>query len=914
MKNMKSVLFILSLAFSLSVYSQNTGRITGKITDKEAKEAAIGVNVILEGTRFGAATDIDGNYAINNVPPGEYSIIVSAIGYQKVRINHITVKNNLTTKQDILISATTLELSDEVVVTADRPLVQKDLTSNSSIVTSEELKAMPVENIGQLINLQAGVVGGHFRGGRSNEVAYLVDGVSVTDPFNNTTSVGLENNTIRQTEIISGTFNAEYGNAMSGVVNTVTKSGGPKYEFNVSSSVGNYTSGDTKIFRNLDNPFKLHSFDIQGGFAGPIPFVKDLTFFTNARYFTDEGYFYGKRVYNISDAVPFIDPVSGNDFPKLRYNRLTQTLTGGTGDGNWVAMSPYEKKSFQGKLTYSQPNYNLNYLLIADKNQSQGYRHDMVYSPDGRKTNYWSNSVQSLKFTYIPDGNTFHDFTVSYKTSNAEGYLHSNPNDTTYVADRYGYWDALEFGGFRAGGNEVDRYDRYTNTLTGQWSITSQVNNKHKIGAGINASFYEIHSASTALQEVFIGTVLKPDSINTRDVYGLFYPALHSKGNLSYLEHPTEISAYIQDKMEYDMMIVNVGIRFDYFNANTTVPFSMTNPENIEGKEGYGKRKKIDPKFQISPRLGVSFPISDQGAIHFSYGHFFQMPSFDNLYYNSEYAFISTGTATATSDLIGNPDLKAQETAMYEVGLQQAVAENASLSFTIYYRDIRNLLATEVISKYDGVRYGRYTNKDFGNVKGLVLTFDKQFADWWSGKIDYTYQIAEGNSSDPNQTFNYISEYPPRPAEIKTVSLDWDQRTTFNATITVGKPGDWTISSIFSYGSGFPYTENNPDAPPTIRFLNGGVKPQTYNVDLRAEKGLDIYGYRVSTYLLIYNLFNFENETGVYASTGRANRDIQTERDILSGLKPKSITEDNINNPSLYSAPRNFKIGASLSF
>ena len=113
----------------------------------------------------------------------------------------------------------------EVVITADRPLVQKDLTSTSVTVSSEDIRLMPVENVDQVINLQAGVVGGHFRGGRSDEVLYLVDGVSVTDPFNNSRGITVENSSIRQMEVISGAFNAEYGQAMSGVVNIVTQEG-----------------------------------------------------------------------------------------------------------------------------------------------------------------------------------------------------------------------------------------------------------------------------------------------------------------------------------------------------------------------------------------------------------------------------------------------------------------------------------------------------------------------------------------------------------------------------------------------------------------------------------------------------------------------------------------------------------------
>ena len=150
------------------------------------------------------------------------------------------------------LSSSVIQLNQEVVVTSQRPLVQKDLTSTSVTISSDEIKMLPVESIGQIVNLQAGVIDGHFRGGRSNDVAYLVDGVAVTDAFNGGFGVQVENSSIRQMEVISGTFNAEYGQALSGVVNIVTQSGSDKFEGYVTGYVGNHFTSHSDIFQNLD--------------------------------------------------------------------------------------------------------------------------------------------------------------------------------------------------------------------------------------------------------------------------------------------------------------------------------------------------------------------------------------------------------------------------------------------------------------------------------------------------------------------------------------------------------------------------------------------------------------------------------------------------------------------------------------
>ena len=313
--------------------------------DRETNEPVIGANIIVEGTFFGAAADLEGYYYINNIPPGEYTVAVTSIGYRKTIVTEVKIRIDLTTNLDVDLISEAIELGEEVVVVADRPLVIKDLTSTKETVSSEDIAMMPVEDINAVVNLQAGVMDGHFRGGRSNEVAYLIDGIPVTDVFNGENAVEIENGSVRELEVISGTFNAEYGQAMSGVVNIVTKEGSQKYEGTATAYFGSYLTRDDGIYQNLDR-FSADAIlkDITFSLSGPTKIIEGLTFFITGRYFDDPGHTYGKRVYNTEDFIPFI----------------------ATGDGEFVSMDPWTKISLNGKLTYNLPSWNFSYSFFGD--------------------------------------------------------------------------------------------------------------------------------------------------------------------------------------------------------------------------------------------------------------------------------------------------------------------------------------------------------------------------------------------------------------------------------------------------------------------------------------------------------------------------------------------------------------------
>jgi hypothetical protein len=401
----------------MPAFAGQTGKIAGRVSDAATNEPLIGANVVIQGTTLGASTDLDGFYTINNIPPGTYTVVVNFIGYRRLVTTNVVVKIDLTTRVDAKLQAQAIEVG-EVVVRAERPIVQKDLTSTSVTVSSDELKRIPTENVGQVINIQAGVVGGHFRGGRSNEVAYLVDGVTVNDPYNNQRSLEIDNTSIREMEVISGTFNAEYGQAMSGVVNIVTQEGSSRYRGSLSAYTGDYVTSHTSTFPNVGRLTSFRTKNVQGSISGPA-LLDNLSFYATGRYYYDRGYLYGVRVYNVTDYAPtFPDPVDRSIF--INHN---------TGDGESVPMNPSRRYSFSGKLSYTLGTLKFAYSTLWDDTWNKYYDHAFAWTPDGIMNHYRTDLVQSIQITHAPSANTFQTFKLSYNSFKYKGYLYEDPFD-----------------------------------------------------------------------------------------------------------------------------------------------------------------------------------------------------------------------------------------------------------------------------------------------------------------------------------------------------------------------------------------------------------------------------------------------------------------------------------------------------
>lgn len=882
-------LFLTAIPFFLAA---QTGTVRGVITDESTGETVIGANIVIQGTTRGTASDLNGEFILIGLRPGNYNLEFSAIGFGKIIIEDVSVKIDLSTTINVKMREQIIE-GQEVTIVAQRELVQKDVTATLSSVDRKQIEALPVENLGEVVGLQAGVVNGHFRGGRSGEVGYWVDGIPVTDVYNGGSSSNVENSSVQEVQVVTGAFNAEYGQAMSGIVNIVTRDGSNKFSGSIGSFTGDYLSKRTNLFQNIDTIDPISVKNLEANFEGPI--IKDrLFFFVSGRYFSNEGYLYGRDVFRSGDI--------GLD----ANNRIVLQDSTGSGDSTYKAMNPYEKFSYQAKLTWRViPNVRVMVNAIWGNENFKNYRHNARYMPSLQLNENSGSQIIYAKLTHTVGDRTFYDLSASVNLSTYENYLYKDPMDSRYLLNDFsGFSVSPLYSNFTIGGSDNSRFDRSTTTSLAKFDLTSQFNNSNQVKMGVE---YRQHELKLNSESVII-------SSSGAD------PRLFS--NASYTEKPIEISGYIQDKIEIGTLIINVGVRGDYFDSKGRV-FSDERNRNIvfeELREDFSGDifSKADPKWQLSPRLGIAFPISAGGVIHFSYGHFFQIPNFELLYQNPYFRLSQGGSGLI--GIIGNSNLEPQKTINGEIGLKQEVTETSAIEITAYFRDIRNLAgsgADPIPVQGTSARYAKLQNSDFGFVKGLVLSYNQIIGTGFSFGADYTFQVAKGNASDPAQIYNAAAA--KQQLEKQIVSLDWDQLHTINVNSSyTGKSFGGGL--IFTWGSGFPYTpvlstvQAGSIVPSTIP-LNSERKPVTWNVNLDMYKNFTIVGTAaIQLYAKVNNLFDTGNENGVYGDTGRATYSLQKNIDARTFRGDTAFLDAWYSRPDFYNEPRRVVLGLRFSF
>jgi hypothetical protein len=230
------------------------------------------------------------------------------------------------------------------------------------------------------------------------------------------------------------------------------------------------------------------------------------------------------------------------------------------------------------------------------------------------------------------------------------------------------------------------------------------------------------------------------------------------------------------------------------------------------------------------------------------------------------------------------------------------------MDLTIFYKDVRNLLGTQIFDIGNGNKYSQYVNQDYGNIRGFIFSAEKRLSNGFGATLDYTFQIAKGNASDPNSVFIDNQSDPPVESQRQLSPLDWDRRQSLNVSLTFGRPDQYTITTIGRLGSGLPYTPALQNQRTGL--INSETRPFVYTIDLYATKYIALGDYSVSVFAKVYNLFDTENELNVFTDTGRANYSVQSG---YSG-RPRGVNsiEEYYTRPDFYSAPRQIVVGVEL--
>jgi outer membrane receptor protein involved in Fe transport len=834
-----ALLATLLLCFGVSAaWAGVTGKIAGTLVDAQGEPVAA-ATIQLLGSKLGAYSDVDGRYTIFNIPPGTYELRIKRLGFSTLVIQEVVVSADLTTTFESELAEALIE-AEEVVITAERPPVDLKLTSSQSNITTEEIELLPIQNLEEIVNLQAGVVEGHFRGGRLGEVQFQVDGVTVNNPYDNSMSMSLDRSLLQEVQVISGTFDAEYGQAMSGVVNAVLKDGTEEFDWSAETLTGAFVfpGHEQRLTDDSIRPGGIQNYQLS--VSGPLH-LADTTYFLSGRRYVFDDYVVGSRVFLPTDDSDTQDHIfrptgDGEEVP-LGFRR------------EWSGVAKLTNRHFEGAK--------LNYQMLA--NYIEGRRGNFAYrfNPDGLSQQTTYSISHGPDWTHTFGGSTFFDLSLRQNLFSYEDFAYEVVFDSRY--DRAGEpdEDRTYATGAVIEGVELTRFTQKTNNYVIKSAVSSQVTPEHQVKIGGELQLPGVEFGAPGHLSFTGGELTRhldepPGFPPVRDYF------------------PRFVSGFAQDVVELPDLIVRAGIRTDYFDARALVPSDPRNPANAISGAPKSKLRRTTAKTVWSPRIGVAYPIEDRAAVHFSYGHFYQYPSLNDLFSNADYEVLENLQAGDADKygVLGNPDVRPEQTVQYEIGYKHALSDDLGVDITSFYKDIRDLLGVEFVSTYTGAEYYRFTNTDFGNVFGFTTSVDHRRLGPFSLSLDYTWQQALGNASDPRETATRADAgEDPRP---RLAPFDWDQKHTLNATLTLQRPGNYSVSAILRAASGQPYT-------PIIGaggFGNGlvensGRKPAGAIFDLRAEKSLSAMGAGINVFARVFNVLDERYFNGsVFSSTG----------------------------------------------
>jgi outer membrane receptor protein involved in Fe transport len=358
------------------------------------------------------------------------------------------------------------------------------------------------------------------------------------------------------------------------------------------------------------------------------------------------------------------------------------------------------------------------------------------------------------------------------------------------------------------------------------------------------------------------------------DYYNAAYAA--SGKTDGYKASPWQASYYLQDKMEWEGMIVNAGLRFDLWYLGNNYQVAQDN----------GTYRTVDfknkDKFQmmVSPRLGVSHPISDKDVLRFAYNYQNQLPQMQYIFTSKtpEDANVSDQVIT-----VGNPSLQPQITVTYEVGLSHQLSEDYVLDMTAYYKNLYNYVSTRKVSKpgESQVSWYEFISEDYGSTRGIDMQLEKNLSDFNTWTIAYSLAWAQGNNS--------ATVIQDEATNLREFPLDWDVRHNMNVSYTfriargeeyiipftnlILPLDDFSANMTWTIASGSPYTPTS-GSQNTPLDTNSKRKGLTQQANLRLTKGIAFpFGSNLRIFMDVENLFKYPNIGGVFSKTGSAYDD-----------------------------------------
>ncbi len=935
-----AMLFLLLVPAML--FAQD-GKLRGKVVDKDSGEPLIGATIVLEGTTVGASSDLNGEYIVLAVRAGVYTVRVNYVGYAPYSISNIRVSAGQTTSLDFRLTASSVEVQ-EVQVVAERPLIQRNTTNTIRNATQEELQNLPVRGVGEVVALQPGVVRqqGNFyiRGGRAGEVAYYVDGAQVTNPLTNTANVTIVPEGVEEIQLQAGGFTAEFGGANSGIVSTSMRTGTSEYKASALYETDDFAKPGSKFLNTTSAGYR----NVSATFSGPIPGIDQLRFFAlyQNQYERNRNYTWLTPMeFNlVGDAY---DPHPGQPLPgvfSFKENYMPRNwFTSNIVQGNVL----YDATAVKVRLTGSYETQKNPWSVQSDWNNS-GAGGSVLYNYYRQKRIMETKNditLLSLKVTHVIDPTTYYEVSGSFQNRS------SKRTDPDFGEDWMSYTDsvknaALGYTGFKdhwsgpadysvidgfAIANENLPNNSYNKqkqqSIGGALDLVKQVAKSWevKVGgryerwtmrnftvgtvSGLNTFLYGIHGGQTqtfASADERRVRMAKAGLINN---YGYDVDGNESNDGFDAPYHPTFVSAYVQNKFEYQDFVLNAGLRYEYFKPGHKTFKDAITPDFNQTLDVIDQSLLVDaPTYQfVLPRLSFSFPVTAATVFYAQYGKYAQMPTL-NLMYVGNTTLSRTVSPTSRGNAYLTPVgflLTPERSTQYEMGIRQQLADNFAFTLSGFYKDARDQSQVRNIVNEQGVAvYRSYQNVDFGTVKGIELTVELARTKRFAARVNYTMSDALGTGSNPNAAFgiieqgigrqiNFINPLGFNQRHRGTIMLDYRWADNEGGPVLSGLGGN----ILFTFNSGHAYTKiadikslgqsdswtvgTYPQQDPRYSYpvepINSSSTPFFLNIDLGVSKNFSVGLFNMEVYVHVTNLLNTKQILNVYPTTGLAEDD-----------------------------------------
>lgn len=883
------LLYILSfLLLAGSLAAQEGASLSGVVTETGTKEPLLGASVLLIGTYKGGTVDLNGNYSIPNIKPGDYDIKVQFIGFETKLFTGISFAEGESKELNVTLIEQSQSLG-EVTVVGRKSQINLEMAASEIKISQEDIASMNVRDVQEVLELQVGVTktqdGLQIRGARVYETEYIVDGISAQDPLAGTGfGVEVSSGSIQSIDLITGGAGAEFGGGSSGVVNTVIREGGDKLEMSGSWQRDYLSNSDLATSFNTDR--------VELNLSTPIPFTKNkLTLFTSGMvYLTDE--YFGSVAGQLNSSL---FPGNPSGWAPRQNNAYTHTIK------LRYQLAPGTKISLTNQHSLSI-NQNTRSLQIVgfDAILTPGFQYNRSLNLDNATTYTHQSNLTAVNINHLitkswglslSAGRLFTNLRADangrpFRTSTVDQILQED-NIITYPVDLFNgsdqnlgifYVNTSDGGLTNNNGISSVWHDHYVEEYTLNLKATYIPNKANEFSFGVQNTFTEYQWVDVTAPWVGAPIVIG-DGDTTQNI------SIGSSNDI-WQVNPLEVGLFFQDKITYKGIIATLGLRLNTWAPGRFVDDAVSNPDapvidqvrkdymsNTYGL--FGLRWKA----RLLPRINVSFPVTENNVLYFNYGHSMRLPHPRFVYAGLDPTYQDRSFLSS----LGNPDLNPEVNVSYEIGFKSKISKDLALTIGAYNNNRFDYIVSRSVIVQD--QSGRNTtktffiNQDYANIYGVELSVQYRLNQYLRGFGNVAYQVAKGKSNSARESALQIAQN----GEVSTTKAQF---------LAFDRPWNVNIGIIFEPDSTLPIA--GLDLTGLNIFLSyqftTGYRYTPYNQASSNELGRPLYEIDLSRYLegTGANWHDMNLKVGYLIPIGKKNRGISLSVEVRNLLNAKN--------------------------